>query len=240
MDGVSGLRGWRWVFILEGIPTTIVGIATIFLLPNNPDSAYFLSSAEKELLKARITRQVGFTKSGMEFSKADALKAVKDWKVIVLCLGQFGAGTMLYGYSTFLPTIIKALGKWSVTQTQALTIPCYALHAITYIVVAALSDRQQRRGVYVLIFGVVSMVGYAVLLANVAPGVKYFGCFLIGMGLYVTLGIPLSWLPTCKFFLSLTFWLLRAPTYIHQYCRDMASEQRRPDFSWQSPTLQAS
>ena len=199
MDGVGGYRGWRWVFILEGIPTTLLGVATIFLLPNNPDSASFLSSMEKEILKARISRQVGFTRSGMEFSKADALKAITDWKVIVFCLAQFGGGAMLYGYSTFLPTIIKTLGNWSVPQTQALTTPCYALGAITYIIVAVFSDRQQRRGIYVLICGAISMVGYAVLLANVAPGVKYLGCFLIAMGLYVVLGIPLSWLPTRKF-----------------------------------------
>ena len=199
MDGVGGYRGWRWVFILEGIPTVLLGIATVFLLPDDPDSARFLSSQEKQILKSRIMRQEGYTKSAMQFAKADAWKAVKDWKVIVFCLAQFGSGTMLYGYSTFLPTIIKGLGQWSVPQIQALTIPCYALGAIVYVVVALFSDRFQQRGSCILACGSISTIGYIVLLIDVSPGVKYFATLLVACGLYVVLGIPLSWLPTCKY-----------------------------------------
>lgn len=102
---------------------------------------------------------------------------------------------MLYGYSTFLPTIIKGLGEWSTAQTQALTIPCYALGAITYLVVARLSDLHQDRGIYIVICGVISCVGYAILIANVSSGVHYFATFLVAAGLYVVVGIPLAWLP---------------------------------------------
>lgn len=104
---------------------------------------------------------------------------------------------MLYGYSTFLPTIIKSIGngRWSSARVQALTIPCYAVGAITYLVVARLSDAHGMRGAYTIGFAVVSMVGYGLLLANVSAGVHYFGCFLVAMGLYVAVGLPLAWLP---------------------------------------------
>ena len=101
----------------------------------------------------------------------------------------------LYGYSTFLPTIIKGLGKWTTAQVQALTIPCYCLGAVSYIMVARLSDSQQRRGLYTVVFGAVSVVGYGVLISNSSNGVRFLGCFLVALGLYVVVGLPLAWLP---------------------------------------------
>lgn len=101
----------------------------------------------------------------------------------------------LYGYSTFLPTIIKGLGNWTTAQVQALTIPCYCLGAVSYLVVARLSDSQQRRGLYTILFGAVAVVGYGVLISNSSNGVKFFGCFLVALSLYIVVGLPLAWLP---------------------------------------------
>lgn len=78
---------------------------------------------------------------------------------------------------------------------QALTIPCYALGAITYLVVARISDRHEKRALYTLLFATVSIVGYGILLSDASSGVHYLGCFLVAMGLYVTVGLPLAWLP---------------------------------------------
>lgn len=88
------------------------------------------------------------------------------------------------------------LGKWTAPQANALTVPCYIVGAISYLLVARLSDHQQRRGMYQVIFASTSIVGYGILLSDARAGVKYFGCFVISLGLYITLGIPLAWLPT--------------------------------------------
>ncbi|KAL9613528.1 MAG: hypothetical protein Q9167_001913 [Letrouitia subvulpina] len=196
MDGVAGQRGWRWILIIEGLPTLILGVATWFLLADSPETAFYLSSQEKELMRIRRERQTGHTQSAQELHKKDVLAGLRDWKIYAFCAGQFGVDTMLYGYSTFLPTIIADLGKWTTVEVQALTIPCYCLGAISYIVVARLSDTQQRRGVYTVIFGAISVVGYGVLISKSSIGVHYFGCFLIALGLYVVVGLPLAWLPS--------------------------------------------
>ena len=196
MDGVAGLRGWRWIMILEGLPTFVMGIVTWFALADDPEHAYYLNPKEKAMMVARRARQTGFTASAQQFHWKDARKAFTDWKVIAFCVAQFGTDTVLYGYSTFLPTIIEGLGKWKSAQVQALTIPCYCLGAITYIVVARLSDAQQQRGLYTAIFGVIAAIGYALLISNSKSGVHYFGCFLVALGLYVAVGLPLAWLPS--------------------------------------------
>lgn len=196
MDGVAGMNGWRWIMIIEGIPTVILGISIWWWLADDPDSARYLTPEERLLIEARMRRQVGRTKSGDLMHKKDVYAGLKDIKIWLFCIGQFGGDVILYGYSTFLPTIIRGLGNWSNAQVQALTIPCYALGAVSYLVVAWLSDRTQKRAIFVIIFGLICTVGYAILVSPVSGNVKYFGCFLSAMGLYVVVGIPLAWLPS--------------------------------------------
>ena len=145
----------------------------------------------------RRERELGQTTSAQEFHWDDVKYGLKDWKIYAFCAGQFGADTMLYGYSTFLPTIIKGINShWSSAIIQVLTIPCYALGAITYLITAWISDRYQRRGIPTVILCLISVVGYAMLMSNSSSGVHYTGCFLVAMGLYVAVGIPLAWLPS--------------------------------------------
>ncbi|KAH4221103.1 hypothetical protein HBI06_161990 [Parastagonospora nodorum] len=197
MDGVGGQSGWRWIMILEGIPTFVLGIATWFILPDNPETAYFLNAQEKVYAAARLKRQTGYTKKAAEFHWDDVRKCFKDWKVWLFCFAQFGSDTMLYGFSTFLPTIIRSImPKASNAMVQVLTIPCYALGAITYLVTAHFSDRQQKRAFYSILLGIVSIIGYAMLISPSSSATHYAGCFLVAMGLYVCVGLPLAWLPT--------------------------------------------
>ena len=197
MNGVAGERGWRWILIIEGLPTFVLGIATWWLLPDEPATTYFLGDQEKKLAVARLKRQTGYTASAAEFHWQDVRNGVKDWKIWAFSFAQFGCDTMLYGFSTFLPTIIKGIQPHaSAALVQVYTIPCYALGAITYLAVAKLSDHQQRRGVYAVALGVVAIIGYAMLMSDSSAAVHYAGCFLVAMGLYVNVGLPLAWLPT--------------------------------------------
>ncbi|WQF85443.1 Putative major facilitator superfamily, MFS transporter superfamily [Colletotrichum destructivum] len=195
MDGVEGLSGWRWIMIVEGLPTVVLGVITYFALPNDAATAYFLTDDEKAVMARRRAREYGNTSSAQEFSRDDMFKAFMDWKVWVFSIAQFGADTMLYGFSTFLPTIINGLGTWTVAQVQLLTVPCYFLGAVVYMSMAFLSDRMQRRGLFCVIFGSISVIGYGVLISPSSNGVHYFGCFLVAAGLYVVVGLPLAWLP---------------------------------------------
>lgn len=196
MDGISGLRGWRWIMILEGIPSVILGICCWIFLPNDPDSAKFLTSDDRLFMIMRRERDVGQTASAQKFHWADVKEGALDWRVWTFCISQFGTDTMLYGFSTFLPTIISGMGKWTRPQAQALTVPVYSVGAASYLAVAWLSDRTQQRGLYSCIFAVVSIIGYGLLMSPAGAAVHYTGCFLVAVGLYIAVGLPLAWLPT--------------------------------------------
>ncbi|VUC26109.1 unnamed protein product [Clonostachys rosea] len=193
MDGVGGQAGWRWVFILEGVPTVAFGVALYFLLADDARTAWFLNEDERQLLLARLQRQTGFTE---EFDKKDAMLAVKDWKTWMFAAGQFTGNSMLYSYSVFLPSIIRGLGQWTAPQAQALTVPCYALGAMSYLAVAWLSDRHQLRGLYQVIFSTICILGYGISLAPVSSEAHYAATFIISLGLFVAVGLPLAWLPS--------------------------------------------
>jgi MFS family permease len=123
------------------------------------------------------------------------LAAFKDWKVIIMATAQFGVTAMLYGYSTFLPTIIGALG-YSGVHAQLLTIPCYTCGATVYCIIAFISDKTKRRGPLALAGCLVGGAGYSILLGTPhrGAGAQYAGCIVVAAGLYVSVGIPLSWL----------------------------------------------
>lgn len=194
MEGVAGFNGWRWIMILEGLPTVVLGVFCWFFLADDPDTAWYLNDDEKDLALLRRARQPEISET---FEWKDVRKALTDWKVLTFCVGLFCVDTMLYGYSTFLPTIIRGIRPdASSAVVQLLTIPCYGLGAITYMVAARYSDWRQSRGPVAVLFGLISVAGYAILVSDSSPNVHYGGCFLTAMGLYVVVGIPIAWLPT--------------------------------------------
>ncbi|KAF9888984.1 hypothetical protein FE257_008154 [Aspergillus nanangensis] len=197
MEGIAGYHGWRWIMILEGLPAVILGVAAWFGLADDPSTAYYLTLDERALLQARLDQQPGLTESAKRFHWKDVLEAFLDWKTWIFCFAQFGADVMLYAFSTFLPTIIKSINKdFSTPVVQVLTIPCYLLGAASFLLVSHVSDRQQRRGVWVVIMGTVSVCGYGMLISDGNIAVHYAGCYLVAAGLYVIAGLPLAWLPT--------------------------------------------
>ncbi|KAH8162348.1 hypothetical protein CIB48_g5896 [Xylaria polymorpha] len=114
LDGVRGMSGWRWIMIIEGIPTIILGFLVLLFLPDDPEHAQFLTPEEKKLVAARHQRQYGYTKSAQQFDKKDMMKAFKDWKVWVFCVGQYGADTMLYDRKQTRGAFCVAFGAVSV------------------------------------------------------------------------------------------------------------------------------
>lgn len=100
MDGLRGMSGWRWILIVEGIPSALLGVVTYVYLPNDAATARFLSDGEKALMEVRHRREYGNTKSSREFSFGDMRRAFLDWKVWAFCVAQFGVDTMLYGTLT--------------------------------------------------------------------------------------------------------------------------------------------
>ncbi|KAL8947333.1 MAG: hypothetical protein Q9222_006373 [Ikaeria aurantiellina] len=199
IDGLHGLRAWRWLLIIEGLPSICLGIFGWFFLADAPDSAWYLSPSQRKTLMHRSTREEreASAPSARILHRSDVLAAAKDWKVWAFCLLNFPGDIQLFSYSIFLPTIIKAINPaWSTLFVQALTVPCYAWIAIVYFAAAYVSDRMQHRAIFGILGCLISIVGHIMLIAGRGVAVPYVGCFAIATGIYVVAGITIVWLPS--------------------------------------------
>ena len=103
MDGLWGLAGWQWLFLIEGLPATLLAFAVPFMMPNNPSEAKWLTDAEKRLITSRIVRED-------RADKHDLLAALLDMRVITLGVALAFVQIGLYGTQLWVPQIVQSLG----------------------------------------------------------------------------------------------------------------------------------
>ncbi len=152
-----GLEGWRWLFIIEGIPAIICGIATLFYLVDRPEQAKFLTAAEKNWLinQLRIEREAKETKTNP--SMWEVLKNGRVWHLAIIWFGYVCA---MYGLSMWMPQLIKSLGQ-SLSNTSVgliSTIP-YFIGVISMVVVARHSDKTMERRYHIGLPIAISAIG---------------------------------------------------------------------------------
>jgi hypothetical protein len=195
LDGAAGWSGWRWIILINGIPTILTAFVTPFVLPNSPETASFLTEEDRRNLVTLRSSEIGQTKSAQEMSKKDVMDGVKDWKTYTFAIGQFVGLGMLYSFSVFLPTIIDGMGGgWSRQVVQALTIPVYFAGFITYIACAWYSDKIEQKGVFCIAGLSVSMLGYIFLIVNKGLVLSYCGTFVVALGLWTATGAAFTWI----------------------------------------------
>ena len=192
--GTAGWRAWRWVITINGIPTILTAPLVLWLLPNKPETAKFLTEEDRRNLVLLRQSEVGQTLSGQVLRREDVMAGVKDWKIWALSFAQFCSHSVLYSFSVFLPTIINGMGQWSTAQVQALTIPVYVLGFAVYLTTAMVSDRTQQRGLFCIGGAAVMVVGYCLLIAGQSVAMSFAGCFLVSMGLWTASGAGMAWI----------------------------------------------
>ena len=188
--GMNGWAGWQWLFILEGLPSVLVGIATFFYLDDRIAHAKWLTSEEKALLERNIRVE--------NTDKQDlSVKAVfADPRVWLMSLIYFTFVMGLYGVSFWLPTIIKATGVKDALQIGMLTAIPYGSAVVAMILVSRSADRSRERRWHI---AVPALLGAAGLVLSAVWGqntvLAMTALTLATMGILTTL--PLFWsLPT--------------------------------------------
>lgn len=141
LDGWLGMRGWHWLFILEGIPAVILGIAAFFLLSNRPTDASWLNQDQKAWLSTTIQAENEKKKAIGHISLWQLLRHKHIWVMALIYAGASAAGSTL---SVWSPQLLKSFGLDNFTTGLVNAIP-YGLASILMIVWGRSSDRSGER-----------------------------------------------------------------------------------------------
>jgi len=141
MDGLGGLRGWEWLFLAEGLPAVVLGLAVLAYLPDGPASASWLTPEERRSLAARLgPEQV------IEAHHAATLgAALADRRVWRLAVLYFVLVTGLYGVGLWLPQIVKGLSGLGDVMVGIVSAVPYVAAAAGMVLVGRHSDRTGER-----------------------------------------------------------------------------------------------
>ncbi|MGA8192630.1 MAG: MFS transporter [Acetobacteraceae bacterium] len=138
MDGLAGLAGWQWMFIVEGLPASIVGFFILRMLSDRPDEAEWLSVEERAAMSAMLAEEQ------RDRARHSLLSAIKDVRVLILTAIQFGYTLGSYGIGIWLPQILKTHGLSNLAIGFVSAIP-YVFAAVAMLAWAAYVDRAGRK-----------------------------------------------------------------------------------------------
>ncbi|PWT80475.1 MAG: MFS transporter [Acidobacteria bacterium] len=160
-----GLAGWRWLFIIEGAPAVIFGFITIFYLTDRPHQAQWLSKAERDWLTSELKRE---QQAKDAFRSYGILEALRQRGVIFLALAYFCIVTAVYGFTFWLPTIIKKQSGLSNLQVSLISAIPYCVGLATILIVGWSSDKTKERRWHTALSMIVASTGLllAVVMQN--------------------------------------------------------------------------
>ena len=137
MEGIGGLHGWQWLFLIQGLPAVLLAFVTLAVLPDGPAQASWLDDTEKNIIAARLAADAPPAERSMG-------QALCDPRLILLGLAGLGSGCALYGINLWLPQIIHAMGFSNRATGFVAALP-YVVSMVAMIVWARFSDKRDER-----------------------------------------------------------------------------------------------
>ncbi|KAM0747823.1 MFS general substrate transporter [Meredithblackwellia eburnea MCA 4105] len=193
LDGVHGIQGWRWLFIIEGVAT--VALAAIFAtyLPNSPQTCRWLTDIEREHLLWTLRVEQGSSDDRSEISGWQGfVMAVTDPKTWML-MGVLSTTYISAAVVSFFPTVVGTLG-FNRTITYVLTAPPYLLTCVVMTINGFHSDKKQERFLHIigpLFFAIIANV---IAVSTLNTGARYFAMCLMPTSYYASAIVTLSWI----------------------------------------------
>ncbi len=185
LDGWHGLAGWQWLFLVEGVPAVLLGVATFVYLPDGPQDASWLSVDEKAWIAARSAREHAQVQSHGYATLAAALRSGRVW---MLSAAYFLVVMSFYGVSLWLPQIIAAFAAmptWTVGMISAIP---YAAAAVAMVVVGRSSDRTGDRRWHVALSAWTGALGLAAAAQLTHPVAELAALSVAAAGIWGLLG----------------------------------------------------
>jgi MFS family permease len=160
-EGLLGLHGWQWLFLLEGLPAILLGFACLFVLSDGPRGAGWLSTAEKDWLATRLAEE----QTELAARHGARLRDAFSGRVFVFALINFCCIVGSYGVSIWMPQIVRGFGLTYVMTGFVTALP-YAAAAVFMVLWGRAAARSKHRMVYVVGALTVAAVALALSVAT--------------------------------------------------------------------------
>ncbi|KAK9375589.1 major facilitator superfamily domain-containing protein [Lipomyces chichibuensis] len=196
LDGVRGIAGWRWLFIIDGVGSSFVGCILWFFMADYPSNTRWLTPEEQLLAAQRLAYDgIGNTQGahGRTHELTALRMVVTDWRTWILALLYAlvtGAQTIQY----FIPTLVNSFG-WVRWEGQYHTIPPYACAVVCIVGMSRIADHFKNKSIFVCLFAGIGAVCFIIVTASTNQIVRYiFTIFAFGC-IYGTSPLVLMWVP---------------------------------------------
>lgn len=190
MGGIGGLAGWQWLFLLEGIPSVLVGLMVLGYLDNSIAEARWLSAAEQALLAKNIAVD---SETKQDHSLIQVMFSPRMW---LLGLIYFCFVMGVYGIGFWLPTIIKAMGVKDALNIGFLSAIPWTVAVVAMLLVSRSSDRTRERRWHVAIPAVLGGIGLILSAVFASQAILAMAALSLGTSGIMS-SLPLFWsLPT--------------------------------------------
>ena len=197
LGGFLGLKDWQWLFILEGLPTLLLGAMILNFLPDRPASARWLTNEERTWLQGRIDGENAHIAKA--HSTPGLLSALTDTRTLALSFVYFTNVACSYGVGFFLPQIIKAMGTSNSVANYLASLPFLA-GIVSILVFGELADRFKSRRKTILAFSI--MITAVGLSGAAMVGPNFAAIALIGIAAIGTYGCKAPFWPLPSMFLT--------------------------------------
>jgi D-galactonate transporter len=168
MSGMYGLKGWQWLFLLEGIPSVIVGFLVYYILDDNPSKAKWLTKDERNLLVQRLAEDEEIKKA-QGYSRHTLKDVFKSLTVWLFCLVYFGIIMGTYGIGFWLPQIIHDSITKNVWEIGLISVVPWAFGAIAMVWNGHHSDVTGERRWHIALAAMIGSIAFA---ASGIPGIS--------------------------------------------------------------------
>jgi ACS family tartrate transporter-like MFS transporter len=187
MDGMQGLHGWQWLFLLEGLPAVIFGVVTWMWLPDSARDVRWLSVAEQEHVARRVTEEAAATRARHAGSGSLRL-ALMHPTVWALSLVLFACQCGSYGLTLWIPQIVKGISAQSDLMVGFISAIPYIAASGAMIWCGTSSDRSGERFFHVAIPSFIGAAGFAAAAFLLSPVAGMIALTFAAMGDLCTRG----------------------------------------------------
>lgn len=192
LDGSQGIAGWRWLFIIEGVITIGIAIASAFFLPDYPATTRWLSEEERAFAAWRLVEDIKESDDQHTASVWEGVRlAFKDYRTYFFLLLQH-MSLLSQTFQYFFPSIVATLGFGKI-ETLLLTVPVWFATFLVSILVTYTSSKTGDRSIHILLLMLVAAVGNAIATGSSSTAARFVAMFLMPIGAVSAYQIIVSW-----------------------------------------------